>query len=139
MTCNKQSPHHPSSHTRDTPSSHQQTNTHTHTHIHTHTHTHTPTLAPSAMTMMLKTRPCFLRLWIFFTMHSSSNSISGMRTTCAPAAIPDCSASHPASLPITSTIITRSWLRAVSRILSSASVIVCEAVSKLFVWVWVWV
>ncbi len=59
-----------------------------------------------------------------------SNSSSGSRITCAPPAIPPCSAIQPACRPMISTTMTLSWLRAVVSSLSSASVTALMAVSN---------
>ena len=56
--------------------------------------------------------------------------ISGIRITSAVPASPLCSAMNPASRPITSSTITRSWLSAVVCSLSIASIAVFTAVSK---------
>ena len=56
--------------------------------------------------------------------------ISGIKITSAPPAIPEWRAKWPAVRPITSTIITRSWLAAVNVRRLIASTIVLTAVSK---------
>ena len=61
---------------------------------------------------------------------SMSNGSSGTRITSASDARPECSAIHPAWRPITSAIITRSWLSAVVCSRSIASVAICTAVWK---------
>ena len=60
--------------------------------------------------------------------------ISGMRITSAPPPRPEWSAIQPASRPITSSTITRSWLAAVVWSRSRASVATVRAVSKPKVW-----
>ena len=60
---------------------------------------------------------------------STSVSISGMMAASDPVAIAPLRARYPAVCPITSTKKSRSWLDAVSRSLSTASMIVLSAVS----------
>ena len=60
---------------------------------------------------------------------STSVAISGMIAASAPEAIAPLRARKPASRPITSIKKSRSWEEAVSRILSTASIMVFSAVS----------
>ena len=55
---------------------------------------------------------------------------SGRQITCAPAAMPECSAIHPTERPITSATMQRWWESPVIRSRSSDSVAISTAVWK---------
>jgi len=71
--------------------------------------------------------------WRRFTISASSEmskGASGTTIAVAPPAMPACNAIHPASRPMTSTTMMRSWLSAVVCSRSMASVAICTAVWK---------
>ena len=84
--------------------------------------------APSATAIIVYVSPAAMRALSVSHTTSRLKGISGMRIICTPAAMPDCSVSQPALLPMTSTSMMREWLRVVVSMRSKASVTTSTAV-----------
>jgi len=87
-------------------------------------------LIADGITAQLEKRVMFRRAMKRAMQNAMRLGAQGIKITSAPPATPELSARCPASRPMTSTIMTRSWLAAVQVSRLSASITVLMAMSK---------